>query len=142
MKGRVASVLAGLALVSAAPVWALAFTTGGYAGTTGQGKRISFTASRDAVSQLRFKENGTCSNGKTSTGRQGPINAAIHNGRFIHSGVSPSGATRSYVQGRLSGHTASGTLSVKARFNRAGRPDPAGTIVCRTGTVHWSATHP
>jgi hypothetical protein len=141
MKQRIAGATLALALAGAWPAWALTFATGSYTGGTAQGLRISFNAGRRAVHRLRFREHGSCSNGRRSSGTQGPIAAAIANGRFTHNGVSPSGATRLRIRGKLAGRTASGSFSVTARFNGAGRPDPAGSIVCRTGTVRWSAAH-
>ena len=129
-----------VAMVAAAavPAWA-AFTTGLYYGPTSQGLSVSFTAYKHSVQNLHVVERGHCSNGQRSRGDQGPFHAAIVNGRFSHSSVSPSGATRVRIGGRLHGSRASGTFRVTVRFDSNGYPDPNGTVFCTTGRVHWSA---
>jgi hypothetical protein len=133
------ALLAGASAVSAA--FALGWVTGKYAGRTGQKQSITFNAGARSVKYLRVRYKGTCTDGGASNGNQGPLTARIRSGRFSFNGVSSSGATKFHVDGRLAGRRATGTLHGTSRFDADGRPDPNGTTVCSTGTVHWSARH-
>jgi hypothetical protein len=137
-RGTAVALVAALAI--AAPA-AAAFKRGSYTGTTDQGLAVSFKAGKKYIRAFEVKEQGACSDGRVSRGTQGPFKMRIkRHGKFGEVGTSPTGATRTRVTGKLKGQTASGTLRVTSRFNDLGQPDPKGSIICKTGTVHWTAT--
>jgi hypothetical protein len=143
------AILTVLVLALAGPAYALtSFTTGKYAGKTAQTKsngkhrKISFHADFDAsqVTNLKFVETGKCNDGGHSSGSQKGLHADVDaNGNFKIVAKSSSGATKLKLNGSLSGTKASGTFSIKSRFNKSNNPDPNGSIKCSTGTVKWSA---
>src|SRR5437763_16445902 len=104
--------VAAAVLAGAGGALALPYVTGGFRGTTGQHLRIAFHAGRSTVTRLRYRERGTCSDGSSTHGAQGPSSGPIVRSRFDLRGTSPSGATTQRVKGRLVGRTASGTLRV------------------------------
>jgi hypothetical protein len=145
---RLALLLA-LVLALAAPALAATFTTGKYQGNTSQKKKngkhrkISFHADNAAqqITNLKFTETGTCNDGGSSTGDQKGLHADVDAaGNFVIKGSSPSGATKLTLNGSIAGTKASGTFTVKSRFNKAGNPDKNGKIKCTTGTVKWKAS--
>ena len=143
-----------VALAVAAPAVAATFQSGSYEGTTSQinkqtGKHRKITFKADAVNgevtKIKFYAKGTCTDGGTSGRLHGTPPERLFadvddTGHFNMVAKSPSGATTVRVQGDLAGSKASGTLSVKSRFNsKTNEPDPNGSIRCSTGKVTWSA---
>jgi hypothetical protein len=148
------ALIACLALAVAAPALASTFTTGKYEGktsqknkNTGKFRKISFHADSTAgqISNIKFVSTGTCNDGSRSQGSQGKNGNTLFadvdgNGHFSLTAPSKSGATKLKMSGTISGNQASGTFTVKSRFNKnTGNADPDGSIKCTTGTVHWSA---
>jgi hypothetical protein len=148
------ALIAVLALAVAAPALASTFTTGRYEGktsqknkNTGKFRKISFHADSTAgqISNIKFVSTGKCNDGSRSQGSQGKNGNKLFadvdgNGHFSLTAPSKSGATKLKMSGTISGNQASGTFSVKSRFDEnTGNPDPDGSIKCTTGTVHWSA---
>jgi hypothetical protein len=139
-RGTAVALLATLAVAATAAAAAGSYKTGSYNGTTDQDLAVSFKAGKKFVRAFVIKEEGSCSNGRMSTGTQGPFKMRIkRHGKFGEAGASPSGATRTRVTGKLKGHAASGTIRVTSHFNDAGQPDPNGSMICKSGTVHWTA---
>lgn len=143
--------LAGLAL--AAPAVAATFTTGDYKGKTSQVNRntkkhrkisLHADATTNQVTDIKFVETGTCNDGSRTEGSQGTGGNNLYadvdsNGHFSLVAKSTTGATKLTMSGDLSGDQASGTFTVKSRFNGSGNPDPHGGVRCTSGTVTWSA---
>jgi hypothetical protein len=142
-----------LALVLAAPALASTFTTGDYVGTTGQkngeGKHRKITLHADStagqLSRIKFFSTGKCNDGSHSHGWQGKGENKLfadvdQNGHFSLFAPSKSGATKLTMSGTIVGNKASGTFTVKSRFNKdTNKPDPDGSVKCSSGTVKWSA---
>jgi hypothetical protein len=143
-----------LALALAAPAIAATFTTGKYAGKTsqinkrtGKHRKITFHADSAAgqISNIKFVSTGKCSDGSRSIGSQGKNGNKLFadvdsNGDFSLFAPSKTGATKLKLKGHIEGNQASGTFSVKSRFDKdTGNPDPDGTVKCSSGTVEWSA---
>lgn len=146
---RLALVIA-IVLALAAPAIAASFTTGKYSGkteqvnkSTGKHRKISFHADSTAaqITNLKFVETGKCNDGGRSSGTQKGLHADVDdNGDFRIDAKSTSGATTLKLRGHIAGSKATGTFSVKSRFNKdTNEPDPDGGIKCSTGTVDWSA---
>jgi hypothetical protein len=145
-------VLAALALAVPA-IAATTYSTGKYTGTTSQRnqnthkfRKISLHADSTAaqVSNIKFVSRGTCNDDTHSEGSQGKGENKLFadvddNGHFSLFAPSATGATKLTMEGDLSGDKASGTFTVKSRFDKNSHPDPHGSIKCTTGTVHWSA---
>jgi hypothetical protein len=143
--------LAGLAL--AVPAIAATYSTGKYTGTTSQRnqnthkfRKITLHADSTAgrVSNIKFVSRGKCNDNTHSEGSQGKGDNKLFadvddNGHFSLFAPSKTGATKLTMDGDLSGDQASGTFTVKSRFDKNSKPDPHGSIKCTTGTVHWSA---
>ena len=143
-----------VALAAAAPAIAATYESGRYAGTTSQinkqtGKHRKITFNADAVNgevtKIKFYAKGKCSDDGTSGRLHGTPPERLFadvddTGHFSMVAKSPSGATTIRVSGDLAGNKASGTLSVKSRFNaKTNEPDPNGSVRCSTGKVRWSA---
>jgi hypothetical protein len=139
----------GIVLALAAPAIAASFATGKYTGTTsqvnkstGKHRKISFHADSTAaqITNLKFVETGRCNDGGRSSGTQKGLHGNVDpSGDFKIAAQSTSHATKLKLSGHISGSKASGTFSVKSRFNKdTNEPDPDGSIKCSTGTVHWS----
>ena len=137
-----------VALAAAVPAIAATFTTGKYKGTTGQKnprhqfRKITFHADSTAseITNLKFVNTGTCSDGGASSGDQGPINMIVAaDGSFKFDGSSASGATKLHLVGTIAGTKASGSFKVTSRFKKDGTPSPTGSVRCSSGTVKWSA---
>jgi hypothetical protein len=87
----------------------------------------------------------TCSDGTTFTEGRFADAVRVRRGRFRTVHTSHRGAIRTTVSGGVSGRRASGKLSIVERYRAS--LDPAGTspldrrgaVVCRSGTVRWSA---
>ena len=139
-----------ICLALAAPAIAASFQTGKYVGKTeqvnkrtGKHRKISFHADSTAaqITNLKFVETGKCSDGGRSSGTQKGLHADVDDaGDFRIDAKSTSGATKLKLRGHIAGSKASGTFSVKSRFNaNTNEPDPDGSIRCSTGTVEWTA---
>ena len=138
-----------LMLALAAPAMAGVFSTGKYKGPTSQTnknthkkRKISFhaDATNQQITNMKWVSTGTCSDGGTSIGAQGPLVMDVGAaGKFSLTAKSKLKATTLKVQGSIAGTKASGTFWVKTHFNKKGNPDKNGSIVCSTGTVKWSA---
>lgn len=146
---RLALALA-LALVVAVPALAATtFTTGDWAGTTsqrnGEGKKRKITFHADAaageITNMKFRSAGTCSDEGTSGGEQKNLHSTVGaDGKFTINAVSQSGATTLKLTGTIVGNKASGSFTLKSRFNkRTNKPDKNGSIKCSSGLVKWSA---
>jgi hypothetical protein len=154
MKPSVTTALvSALVLAVAAPAVASTFQTGKYTGTTGQKnkrthkfRKISLHADSTAgqLSNIKFVSTGECDDGSHSEGSQGTGGNKLFadvdgNGDFSLTAKSPSGGTKLTMSGNIAGDKASGTFTVKSRFNKAGKSDPHGSIKCTSGLVKWSA---
>jgi hypothetical protein len=138
-----------LLAVAATAIAATTFTSGKYVGTTeqknseGKHRKIKFkvNASTGMMHSMRFVETGKCNDDGTSIGTQKRLHAEIDaNGDFRIDAPSNSGASHIKVRGHVEGSKATGTFSLKSRFNKkSNKPDPDGSIKCSTGTVEWSA---
>jgi hypothetical protein len=100
---------------------------------------LSFTATRTRIRHLWYVVDGLgrCSNGQPFTDTEegyayGTIK--IQSGRFTASGSFHSSTTTltSTISGKLTGHTATGTLRVRGTFN-------GGSVSCDTRPVRWKA---
>jgi hypothetical protein len=145
---RLASALALVLALAAAPAIAATFTTGDYKGTTsqkdaaGHKRKLSFhaDATNFKLTKLAFKETGLCNDGKTSFGSQHGLHASIGpKGKFSIDAHTASQATHITVSGTIAGTSASGHFKIITNFNQSGKPDPNGKSHCSTGTVNWSA---
>jgi hypothetical protein len=147
---RPAAIAAGLALVVLPAAAAKpAFEPGPYAGAVAvRGKPpLTFVATRTRVRRLSFDAQAV----RCSDGRRGAINlpgpvakrsARLRHARFdLRYGRADHPAQAgSRVAGRLRGKRASGTVRMVLRLNAAtGAIDPAGTVVCDTGKLKWTA---
>ena len=145
----VLALVTALVLAVAAPAIAASFTSGPYVGhtaqknhRTGQFRKFSFTAnaSTSRITNLKFTNTGTCSDGGKSSGTQSGLAFNVRaDGTFSGKGTSPNGATKLTLSGTITGTKAWGTFKVTSRFNKQGYLDPNGSITCTSGVVQWWA---
>jgi hypothetical protein len=142
-----------LALAMAAPALASTFTTGDYVGTTsqknGEGRfrkiKLHADATAGQLSKIVFFSTGKCNDGSHSHGWQGKGENKLfadvdENGHFSLFAPSKSGATKLTMSGTIVGNKASGTFTIKSRFNKnTNKSDPNGSVKCSSGKVKWSA---
>jgi hypothetical protein len=139
VKSRIAIVVLLLVVVSAGTAWAR-YESGSYAGrTTGQRLAVSFTATQSTLSRLSIRVKFTCSDGdKFNTVLKDFGAQRIVGGRYDATYKGTTKASRYRHRGTIATRTATGSLTGTRRYNENDELDPAGTIVCRTGTVRYS----
>jgi hypothetical protein len=140
----------GLLALPCSLAWAKpAFKPGPYVGSVAvRGKPpLTFVAAKTRVRRLSFDAQRV----RCSDGRRGAINlpgpVAKRSARLRHARFDLRFSRSDYpaqagsrVAGRLKGRKASGTVRMVLRLNASsGEIDPAGTIVCDTGRLKWSA---
>lgn len=118
-----------------------AFKTGTYRGSTGDGHALSFRATNSGLASFRYKSRFHCTDRSTFAAKGGPYNGIrVHNGKFDVTLRNRSRSLSAHLKGKLKNGRASGHISRKARFDRAGRLNPRGTRKCTSNTT-WSAKH-
>ena len=139
MKSRIAIVALVLVAVSAGTAWAR-YDSGTYAGkTTGQRLAVSFKATQSRLSRLSIKVKFTCDDGDRFTTVLKDFGAQnIVSGRYDATYQGTTKASTYRHRGTIVNRTATGSLRGTRRYNENDELDPAGTIVCRTGTVRYS----
>ena len=139
MKSRIAIVALVLVAVSAGTAWA-SYESGTYAGKTrGQRLAVSFKATQSRLSRLSIKVKFTCSDGDRFTTVLKDFGAqSIASGRYDATYQGTTKASTYRHRGTIVNRTATGSLRGTRRYNENDELDPAGTIVCRTGTVRYS----
>lgn len=126
-----------LALAAAGVASASTFVGGYYHGPTKQKLGISFTATKTALKNVKYRARYKCAQpGGTPLVTVEATKVAsirVKNGVVNSQLKNQSGKDTAIFRGRLSGTTASGTLN-ETYVSRAGLP-------CRSGTVSWKAAH-
>lgn len=116
-----------------------AFQAGLYKGSTSGNYALRFRVSSGQVSAFSYKSRFRCSNHNVFAARGGPYNhIPIRKGRFTATRHNRNRSLWARVTGKLSGKRASGKITRTARFNRAQKLNPKGSILCRSVTT-WSA---
>ncbi len=139
MKSRIAIVALVLVALSAGTAWA-SYESGTYAGKTrGQRLAVSFKATQSRLSRLSIKVKFTCSDGDRFTTVLKDFGAQkIASGRYDATYQGTTKASTYRHRGTIVNRTATGSLRGTRHYNENDELDPAGTIVCRTGTVRYS----
>jgi len=139
VKSRIAIVALVLVAVSAGTAWA-SYESGTYAGKTrGQRLAVSFKATQSRLSRLSIKVKFTCDDGDRFTTVLKDFGAqSIASGRYDATYQGTTKASTYRHRGTIVNRTATGSLRGTRRYNENDELDPAGTIVCRTGTVRYS----
>ena len=139
MKSRIAIVALILVALSAGTAWA-SYESGTYAGKTrGQRLAVSFKATQSRLSRLSIKVKFTCSDGDRFTTVLKDFGAQnIVSGRYDATYQGTTKASTYRHRGTIVNRTATGSLRGTRHYNENDELDPAGTIVCRTGTVRYS----
>ncbi len=139
MKSRIVIVALVLVAVSAGTAWA-SYESGTYAGKTrGQRLAVSFKATQSRLSRLSIKVKFTCSDGDRFTTVLKDFGAQnIVSGRYDATYQGTTKASTYRHRGTIVNRTATGSLRGTRHYNENDELDPAGTIVCRTGTVRYS----
>ncbi len=139
MKSRIVIVALVLVAVSAGTAWA-SYESGTYAGKTrGQRLAVSFKATQSRLSRLSIKVKFTCSDGDRFTTVLKDFGAQnIVSGRYDATYQGTTKASTYRHRGAIVNRTATGSLRGTRHYNENDELDPAGTIVCRTGTVRYS----
>ncbi len=139
MKSRIAIVALVLVALSAGTAWA-SYESGTYAGKTrGQRLAVSFKATQSRLSRLSIKVKFTCSDGDKFTTVLKDFGAQkIASGRYDATYQGTTKASTYRHRGTIVNRTATGSLRGTRHYNENDELDPAGTIVCRTGTVRYS----
>ena len=138
MKSRIAIVALVLVAVSAGTAWAR-YDSGTYAGkTTGQRLAVSFKATQSRLSRLSIKVKFTSDGDRFTTVLKDFGAQNIVSGRYDATYQGTTKASTYRHRGTIVNRTATGSLRGTRRYNESDELDPAGTIVCRTGTVRYS----
>jgi hypothetical protein len=139
VKSRIAIVALVLVAVSAGTAWA-SYESGTYTGkTTGQRLAVSFKATQSRLSRLSIKVKFTCDDGDKFITVLRDFGAQnITSGRYDATYQGTTKASTYRHRGTIVNRTATGSLRGTRRYNESDELDPAGTIVCRTGTVRYS----
>jgi hypothetical protein len=139
VKSRIAIVALVLVAASAGTAWA-SYESGTYAGKTrGQRLAVSFKATQSRLSRLSIKVKFTCDDGDRFTTVLKDFGAqSIASGRYDATYQGTTKASTYRHRGTIVNRTATGSLRGTRRYNENDELDPAGTIVCRTGTVRYS----
>jgi hypothetical protein len=116
-----------------------------YTGKTAQGLAVRLSKPFSFGRSVTYQATMKCSDGSTFTDNPFLDDVRIKRGRFSSRFASDRGATVTSVKGTIKGKRASGTISVTERYSSTVNAqgnfplDPKGAVVCRSGTVKWSA---
>jgi hypothetical protein len=140
------AVIASLMLAAAALGATTAKRYGTYRGTTTQGIAVRLAiASKGGARVFRYRAKMTCNDGSTFLDDYFTDDVTVKHNHFSVSYTSNAGAVTTKVTGALSGAHANGTIRIIERFSQVptssgDTPLAAdGSIVCDSGTVHWTA---
>lgn len=129
--------LAALVALSLAAVPAIASGGANFAGKTGDGHSVKVRVSNQRVA-IAFASRFRCSNGSRFVARAGYRGLKLHGKRFSVKLANRRRSIRTRLTGTISGRSASGTISRRAKFNRARKLDRRGHLTC-TSRTSWRA---
>ena len=137
---RLVAALALAAVLAGATAAQAAFQSGAYSGKTKvQRLAISFRATQTRLSHLKIRVKFSCTDGEVFQTLLPPFPfQLIVRGHYDATYRGSSKASTYRHRGTISGRTATGTFTGTRRYNENDQLDPAGTIVCRTGTIRYS----
>jgi hypothetical protein len=140
------AVVASLAAVGVAAGATRAKTYGTYRGKSAQGIGVSLAAAtKGGTRSFRYRAKMKCNDGSSFLDDYFTDGVTVKRDRFSVSYTSDAGAVTTKVSGLLSGMHAKGTIRIVERFSEVkdsngDTPLSAdGSIVCDSGTVHWTA---
>ena len=125
---------------------------GRYVGHTAQGIRVVLRVTGPGQSRnpgsatFRYRARLECSDGSTFLDRYFTDTVVVHHERFADRYSADRGAVLTWVAGRLQRRRARGTIRIVERYGEVpdahgNTPlDPAGAIVCDSGTIRWRGT--
>jgi len=124
-----------------------AVRAGVFRGETAQGATVQLKVLSSKKAVVKFFWEGAvlgCSDGNNRQldGFQSPSNVKIplsKKGKFSFTAGPDDGSLEFAAVGKVGANRATGGLQVQARINEQGQIDPAGSIVCDSEPVAWSA---